>query len=165
MKKQKGGAREFNRSEIELIKQLREHPEMMERLQSILELTSNANGPLKTADEVEELLIREMRQLGNASMTQWAKQSEQRVAQELQGLDATVRSRKKNAEVVVCVWGGEGERKDLAQSDSELSASFTQAIGRDPTGSVSATGAGADRLWQRTFVHSGDTKCPGTLWF
>ena len=95
MKKQTGGANEFSPSEVQLIEQLREHPEMMARVQSILELTRNANGPLKTADEVEGLLIQEMRQLGNTSMVEWATQAEERVSNELKGLDATVRSRKK----------------------------------------------------------------------
>jgi hypothetical protein len=95
MKKQKAGANEFSQSEVQLIEQLRQHPEMMARVQSILELTRNANGPLKTADEVEGLLVREMRQLGNTSMTEWARQAEERVSNELQGLDASVRSRKK----------------------------------------------------------------------
>ena len=95
MKKQKVGTNEFSQSEVQLIEQLRQHPEMLARVQSILELTRNANGPLKTADEVEGLLIQEMRQLGNTSMAEWARQAEERVSNELQGLDASVRSRKK----------------------------------------------------------------------
>jgi hypothetical protein len=50
---------------------------------------------LKTADEVEELLIQEMRQLGNSSMSQWATHAEERVSKELKEQDPTVRSRKK----------------------------------------------------------------------
>ncbi len=95
MKKQKAGSKEFSQSEVQLIEQLRQHPEMMARVQSILELTRNASGPLKSADEVEGLLIQEMRQLGNTSMAEWASQAEERVSNELKGLDATVRSRKK----------------------------------------------------------------------
>jgi hypothetical protein len=77
------------------MEQLRAHPEMMERLQSILELTRNAEGPLKSADEVEELLIEEMRRLGNVTMNQWATQAEERVSTELKSQDSAVRSRKK----------------------------------------------------------------------
>jgi len=54
--------------ELQIIAQLRQHPEMMARFQSILDITGNADGPLKTADEVEELLIQEMRRVGNAAM-------------------------------------------------------------------------------------------------
>jgi hypothetical protein len=95
MKKQKAVLNEFSATEVQLIEQLRQHPKMLARVQSILELTRNANGPLKSADEVEGLLIQELRQLGNTSMAEWATQAEERVSNELQGLDATVRSRKK----------------------------------------------------------------------
>jgi hypothetical protein len=95
MKKQNAGPNEFSASEVQLIEQLRQHPKMLARVQSILELTRNANGPLKSADEVEGLLIQELRLLGNTSMTEWATQAEERVSNELKGLDATVRSRKK----------------------------------------------------------------------
>lgn len=49
--------------EIQIIEQLRQYPKLMARLQSILDITRNADGLLKTADEVEELLIQEMRRL------------------------------------------------------------------------------------------------------
>jgi len=50
---------------------------------------------LKSADEVEELLIEEMRRLGNVTLRQWAIQAEERVSNELKSQDPTVRSRKK----------------------------------------------------------------------
>jgi hypothetical protein len=95
MKHKNAGGHEFNPAEIQLIEQLRQQPEMMERLRIILELTRNTDGPLKTADEVEELLIQELRQLGKTSMHQWAMQAEERVSHELKGQDPTIRSRKK----------------------------------------------------------------------
>jgi hypothetical protein len=95
MKMQKAGPKGFSQSEAQLIDQLRQHPEMMARVQSILELARNADGPLKTADEVEALLIQELRQLGNTSMNQWAMQAEERVSHELKAHDPTIRSRKK----------------------------------------------------------------------
>ena len=95
MKHKNADGKEFNQAEIQLVEQLRQHPEMMERLRSILDLTRNAEGPLKTADEVEELLIQELRQLGKTSMNQWAAQAEERVSHELKGQDPTIRSRKK----------------------------------------------------------------------
>jgi len=95
MKHTNDGGYEFTRTEIEFIEQLREQPEMMERLRSILELARNAQGPLKTADQVEELLIQELRRLGNTTLCQWATQAEARVSNELKGQDPTIRSRKK----------------------------------------------------------------------
>lgn len=95
MKKQAKRKKELNQQEIDLIEQLRRHPKMMERFQQILEITVNQEGPMKKADEVEELLIQEMRQLGHASMTEWAAQGEQRITQEIKEKDPSVRSRKK----------------------------------------------------------------------
>jgi hypothetical protein len=95
MKKQKSVQKQFSQAEVQLIEQLRQQPEMMKRVQSILALTTDAKGPLKTADEVEEELIQEMRQLGNTSMNQWAIRAEERVSHELKAQDATICSRKK----------------------------------------------------------------------
>jgi hypothetical protein len=81
--------------EKQLIERSRQHPEMMARMQSILDLAHAADGPLKAADEVEELLIQELRQLGRSTMHQWATQAEVRVGDELKSQDATVRSHKK----------------------------------------------------------------------
>lgn len=95
MKKQNRNEPTLTPEETQLLERLRAHPEMMERVQSILEIASSQEGPLKTADEVEDLLVEEMRRLGNATMNQWAGQSEKRVMAELKEQDATVRSRKK----------------------------------------------------------------------
>jgi hypothetical protein len=86
---------ELKPEEKQLIEQLREHPDLMARVQSLLTITRNAEGPLKTADEVEDLLIEEMRRLGSATMSHWASQAEERVSRELKRQDPTVRSRKK----------------------------------------------------------------------
>lgn len=95
MKKKKGTAKELTVQELRLVEQLRQHPEMMARVQSILELAYDESGPLKTADEVEELLIAEIRRLGNVTMSQWATQAEERVSRELRSQDPTILSRKK----------------------------------------------------------------------
>ena len=95
MKNANDGGYKFSQAEVQLLEQLRRQPEMMERLRSILELTRNAEGPLKTADEVEELLIQELRRLGNTTLCQWATQAEARVSDELKEQDPTIRSRKK----------------------------------------------------------------------
>ena len=93
--KQPIGSPKLTAQETRLIERLRQHPEMSARVQCILDLAHAAEGPLKTADEVEELLVQELRQLGNTTMNQWATHAEVRVGDELKGQDATVRSRKK----------------------------------------------------------------------
>ena len=67
----------------------------MERVKKILEISQSSEGPLKTADEVEELLIEEMRRLGNATMNEWAAQAHERINDELKEQNPTVLKRKK----------------------------------------------------------------------
>lgn len=95
MKHKTSGPKGLSQQEIELIERLRKHPLILARVQSILEIAVNQEGPLKSADEVEELLVQEMRQLGNVTMSQWAIQAEERVSTELRSQDPTVLSRKK----------------------------------------------------------------------
>ena len=95
MKKKKGSPSQFSQQEIRLMEQLRQQPEMMVRVQSILDLAHNAEGPLKTADQVEELLVQELRLLGSTTLHHWATQAEERVSAELKQQDPTVASRKK----------------------------------------------------------------------
>lgn len=95
MKKNKRSIGALSTREARLVEQLRQHPEIMVRVQSILELAHNEEGPLRSADEVEEMLIQEIRQLGHATMSQWAIGAEERVSRELRNQDPTVRSRKK----------------------------------------------------------------------
>lgn len=95
MKDQHPHPSELSTAELQLIKRLREHPELMERFQQILEITANAEGPIKRADEVEELLIEEMRRLGNLSMESWAEQVERTLAEQFKQKDSSAVVRKK----------------------------------------------------------------------
>ena len=93
--KQRIGSPQLTAQETRLIQQLRQQPQMLARLQGILDLAHADDGPLKTADEIEALLILELRQLGSTTMHQWATQAEERVSAELQAQDVTVRGLKK----------------------------------------------------------------------
>ncbi len=155
MTKKKAVPSQLTSQEMQLIEQLRQNPDIMARVQSILDITRNAEGPLKSADEVEGLLIQEMRRLGKTTMNQWAAQAEERVVQELKEQDPTIRSRKKNAELVVRLWVGAGTRSDLAKRNSELCPSLTQESGSKPPRTLGSTGTGVDGLWLRAFLCQG----------
>jgi hypothetical protein len=94
MEEKKPAKVSLNAQEMQLIEQLRRQPEIRERVQNILQI-AQSEGPLKTADEIEELLVQEMRRLGNATMNEWAAQAHERVNEELQTNDPTVLKRKK----------------------------------------------------------------------
>lgn len=93
-KKQRPLQSSLTPQELQLIEQLREHPELMERFETILGISSN-EGPLKSADEVEGLLIQEMRRLGNTTMGSWAARAEKRLVESLKHKDESARVRKK----------------------------------------------------------------------
>ena len=95
MKQKKAIGRALTPQEIRLIEQLRRHPEIGDRVRSILETAGSEEGPLKTADEGEGLLIEAMRRLGHLTMTRWAIQAEARVGTELKDQDSSLLSHKK----------------------------------------------------------------------
>jgi hypothetical protein len=95
MTKKKSPPGPLSAQEARLIEQLREHPDLMERFQTILQLSSSAEGPIKSADEVEALLIEEMRRLGNTTMGSWAARAEQRVGNQFKEEHPSARARKK----------------------------------------------------------------------
>ncbi len=95
MKDQHPHHEQLSTEERLLIQQLREHPELMERFKHILEIATNADSPIKTADEVEALLIEEMRRLGNVTMQGWGEQVERKLAEQLKQKNAAAIVRKK----------------------------------------------------------------------
>jgi phosphoribosyl-dephospho-CoA transferase len=95
MKNKRPQSSKLNEAELRLIHQLRKHPELMERFRSILEITANAEGPIKKADEIEALLIEEMRRLGNTTMQSWASRVEQTLGEQLKQKDASAEVCKK----------------------------------------------------------------------
>jgi len=80
------------RREKQLLEKLRSHPELMERFEAILDLTE---APTGTADQIEELLVAEMRRLGNKAMQTWAQGAEEQAAKDLQQKTPRARVRKK----------------------------------------------------------------------
>jgi hypothetical protein len=108
--------------ELQLIEQLREHPELMERFKSILEITTRTEGPLRRADEVEGLLIEELRRLGNTGMGSWAARAERSLTEQLKEKDSSAKVRKKKTDVVVCIRFGQRRGAGLAHGPEELPA-------------------------------------------
>jgi len=86
---------ELSSAELQLIQQLRQHPELLERFQNILEISGKADEPVKRADEIEALLIEEMRRLGKASMESWASRAEKTLGEQLKQKEPSAAVRKK----------------------------------------------------------------------
>lgn len=95
MKNKKTKSLELTAQEMKLMERLRARPEMMERFQTILEISSSAEGPIKSADEIENLLVEEMRRLGNTTMGTWAAGAEERLVKQFKEEHPSARARKK----------------------------------------------------------------------
>jgi hypothetical protein len=92
-------------AELKLLEQLRAHPKLLERFQSLLEISSKADGPVKRADEIEALLIEEMRRLGNATMESWPAEPRERWENNSSRKTHRLWYAKKNADEVGRRWG------------------------------------------------------------
>lgn len=95
MQKQNRSKYSLSTQEIQLLERLRKRPTLKTQLESILEIVAQEEGSLKSADEIESLLIQELRTLGNLAMTQWARDAEGQLGQDLKTSDPSVRARKK----------------------------------------------------------------------
>lgn len=80
--------------ELQLIEQLRQRPELKDRFKSILQIAETV-GPIKSADEVEALLIEETRRLGKATMESWASGAEQALGEQIKQKNPSAVARKK----------------------------------------------------------------------
>ena len=78
---------QINEPDKRLLERLNAHPQLKSRLESILELAESETGELRTADQREELLIEELRHLGNQTMDEWARGAHTRVAAEMKQKD------------------------------------------------------------------------------
>jgi hypothetical protein len=80
--------------ELQLIEQLRKRPELKDRFKSILEI-AGTEGPIKSADEVEAMLIEETRRLGKTTMESWASGVEKALGEQIKQKDPPAVARKK----------------------------------------------------------------------
>lgn len=59
--------------EAALLEAMRRHPDLRERFEAILHLAEESRaGEVRTADQVEGMLIEEVRRLGQATLRDWA---------------------------------------------------------------------------------------------
>jgi len=80
----------------QLLEALNRHPQLKERIMAIVRLAGGQEGAPCTADEIETLLIAEVRQLGRETMGEWAQAQARRVVSEVgQQHPQSYRSKKK----------------------------------------------------------------------
>lgn len=66
-------------NEIGFMQRLKEHPELQERFAVLLAVVENADGDSLTADEAEQRVVEELRQMGQSALQAWAERKQKRV--------------------------------------------------------------------------------------
>ena len=72
----------LSEQETQMIERLRSRPALSKRFEAILDLSESEQGAVKTADEIEALLLEEIRRLGHTTMEQWAVGADNRIGKE-----------------------------------------------------------------------------------
>ena len=65
------------------INRLNQHPELRERMESLLNVVENAAGDCTKADDAEQHVIEELRKMGNEALHSWANNAALKAAEVL----------------------------------------------------------------------------------
>lgn len=89
--------RNVEMSDEALLACLRAHPELRERVASIVLAVEDGEGDLKEADAAEELLVEETRALGREALQSWAERRVRATEREIREQSQMHRQGKKNS--------------------------------------------------------------------
>jgi len=87
---------EIKRAEI-LAQRLLQHPHLHSRLEALLDVVENADGDVLKADEAEQRVIEELRQIGHEALQAWAGRKLSRVISESEKRGDLSRKEKKTS--------------------------------------------------------------------
>ena len=138
---------ELSELEVKFIEGMRKRPQMGKRMEAILAMSQSVEGEIKSADEIEGMLIEEVRRLGAATMEEWAEGAEQVIGQAHQKKNPGSYSAKKRTEMVGSFRLGGGRRADLASGRGELRTSVRESHRGESPREVGTAGARAQRFW------------------
>ena len=93
MREESGGG--VRVGEVTLEERLREFPELRARFEEMLRVVENAAGDIVKADEAEQRVIEELRELGRTALQGWAERKQRRVQKESEQQGGVTRKVKK----------------------------------------------------------------------
>ena len=85
----------MNPKAIEIANRLQDNPELLTRVESLLDIVEDASGDLKKAADAEMRVIEELRKMGNEALTSWGKRQSDKAAVEANQDPTTRRMGKK----------------------------------------------------------------------
>ena len=66
----------------ELIQRLNRHPEFRDKVEALLDIADNKDGNANNADDAEDLICEELREMGQRMLQDWAERKHERVVGE-----------------------------------------------------------------------------------
>jgi hypothetical protein len=83
---------------VSIEERLQAHPHIKERIEALLDVVENSTQGLQKADEAEQRMIEELRQIGQQALQAWAEGQQRKQAAQLRQQQPSVRQhRKKNS--------------------------------------------------------------------
>jgi hypothetical protein len=79
----------------EFLARLQRHPELQAKFDALLDIVENAAGDTTKADEAEQRVFEELRQLGQQAIQAWAERKQQRVEADCNARSDLARKEKK----------------------------------------------------------------------
>ncbi len=80
-----------------LDERLREYPQLRERMEALVAVVENASGDVVKADEAEQRVMEEIRQMGQEALQAWAQRKHRRLEQAYDQRRDVTRKSKKNS--------------------------------------------------------------------
>jgi hypothetical protein len=88
---------EIRSAERDLLRRLRENPQLQAKIEAMLAIIENAGGDVEKAAEAERRTIEELRQMGNEVLHSWARRQQQKKEAECKAQPGVNRKEKKSS--------------------------------------------------------------------
>ena len=79
----------------EFLARLQRHPDLLAKVDALLDIVDNASGDALKADEAEQLVFEELRRMGQQAIQAWAERRQQRVESDCDARSDLARKEKK----------------------------------------------------------------------
>jgi hypothetical protein len=81
----------------ELAERLNRHPKFRDKVEELLDIVDNKSGNANKADDAEDLIWEELRQMGQRAMQEWAERKHDRVVAESENREELSKKQKKGS--------------------------------------------------------------------
>lgn len=130
-----------------LEERLKGHPKLRARMEQLLAVVENASGDIEKANEAEQRVFEELRQMGQEALTGWAERQHEKKEKALEAEGGVSRKEKKPL-LVQPVWENPNCRAGLPERlAGRRNPTLCASGGGEVPGVLGAVGTGAGGFW------------------